>query len=819
MRLIKYELKKLFGTPVFLIILLLLIAANTVYSENTTRLSYLEQFNAIHNDLSDLTEEEKKAYIAENLALLDFAYEIQRFSEMADSFEGGSDEAFQAAIDGKSEDFVRETLEAMENGTLTKYFPNNLRSEYFLYNNVSEAMSSTYSYETYVKDILKRAQIMLITGTVSEKNGFIYNNTNKTIKDFSDFPDVPVSYGVSEGVIAAANTPLTNVLCVVAIALAGVFVCRTERDDGLLAIVMPTRKGRLNTGYAKFATLIIAGLISCGLLLATNYGFAFFRYGFGDTSRSIQSIHEFASCTFLISVGEFLVLAFITKLLAAVVWCGIVFAAANLFRRTAISLLAYLGAFGLCAAASALPSGSRLTLLRYANPFAFFDSPTIIGKYVNINFFGAAVGIRPVCIITALAVTAVCIFFGLRAFAGMYPSATAKELRLGLRKALPKGRSVSFYEMKKLFIYRFGLAALIVALLFQINGAKNVYYPIDENETLFRSYMQKLEGPVDGTQDAFINEERQRIADAAPQLMQLEQDYTDGLMTYKEYATEQSRLKSIQSRSQAFGALESYKYSLEEQGGDTYVYPKGYEFLFNDPEKANNHVMLECIILIVGLASLFAGDFEAGTVFLLNPLPRGRVYLLRRKFSAIALFCALATLISFLPDLFTVSKEFTLGYWSASTASLPFLSALPFRMPIWLYYLLLWATRFFGACTAAMAISAIGCAVKKSGITMIASAAALLIPLAAESIGFSALTPFTLLPIQNGTVSSLGLFPSYWFAFVLYAVILALCALFVRTRFSKGIPFALRLCKKVFKKLLRKILRKNSQKKLQSPRA
>ena len=818
MRLIKYELKKLFGTPIFLIILLLLIAANAVYAENTTRLNYLEQHNAIHEDLSSMTEEEKKAYISENMALLDFAYEIQRFSEMTELYEGGSDEAFQAAIEGKSEDFVRETLEAMENGTLTKYFPDNIRSEYFLYSNVSEAMDSTYSYETYVKDIVKRAQIMLITGTVGENSGFIYNNTNKTIRDFSDFPPVSVSYDVSEGVLTATNTPLTNVLCVVAVALAGVFVCRTERDDGLLSIVMPTKKGRVHTGVAKFATLAIAGLAACTLLLATNYGFSLFRYGFGDTSRSIQSINEFASCTYLISVGEFLVLTFITKLLAALVWCGIIFAAANLFRRTAVSLLAYLGAFGLCAAASALPSGSKLTLLRYANPFAFFDAPTLVGKYVNINFFGAAFGIRPVCIASALIVAAVCIFFGLRAFAGMYPSATAREIRLNLRKALPKGRSVTFYEMKKLFIYRFGLAALIVAALFQINASKEVYYPADENETLFRSYMQKIEGPIDGSQDTFIEEERQRIADAAPQLMQLEQDYADGQMTYKEYATEQSRLKSIQSRAQAFGMLESYKYSIEEQGGDTYIYPKGYEFLFNDRDKANDHVMLESIILIAGLASLFAGDFESGTVFLLNPLPRGRVYLFRRKQFTILVFCALTTLITFIPDLFTVSREFTLSFPTASTASLPFLSALPFHMPIWLFYALLWVTRFFGACIAAMVISVIGCAVKKSGIAMISSAAVLLIPLAAESIGFTTLTPFTLLPIQNGTVGMLEPYPAYWFAFLCFAIVFAVCFIFVRIRFSKEVPLTVKLCRKLFKKLLRKILRKNSRKKLQSHR-
>ena len=815
MRLVKYELKKLFGTPVFLIILLLLTAANAVYAENLTRLSYLKQYNAIHGELSGMTEEEKRAYISENLAILDFAYEIQRLSEMDDFFSGNSDDALQGAIAGKSEEFVKETMEAMENGTLTKYFPGNLRSEYFLYSKVSEAMDATYGYETYVKDILKRAQIMILTGTVSPKNGFIYKNTNKTIEDFTDFPPISVSYDISDGVLAATKTPLTNVLCVVAVALAGVFVCRTERDDGILSIVMPTKNGRLNTGIAKFATLSISGLAACTLLLATNYGFAFFRYGFGDTSRSIQSIHEFASCTFSISVGDFLVLTFVVKLLAALVWCGLIFAAANLFRRTAMSLLVYLGAFGLCATASTLPSGSKLTLLRYANPFAFFDAPTIIGKYVNINFFGSALGLRPALIVAALIVTAVCIFFGLRTFSVMYPAATARSSGFNLRKQKPNGRSVAFYEMKKLFVYRFGIAALIAATLFQINAAKNVYYPTDENEVLFRSYMQKIEGPIDGSQDAFIEEEGQRIADAGPELEQLELDYSEGKMNYKEYATEQSRLKSIQSRAQAFGMLKNYKYSIEEQGGDTYVYPKGYDFLFNDHEKANDHVMLESIVLIVGLASIFAGDFENGTVFLLNPLPRGRVYLFRRKLAAIIVYCALATVIAFLPDWFSVSKEFTLSFPTASTASLPFLSSLPFHMPIWLYYALLWLTRFFGACTAAMAVSAIGCGVKKSGITMISASAALLIPLAAEAVGFSVLTPFTLLPLQNGTVGILSAYPGYFPAFLAFAAVFAVCLLVVRVSFSKELPIALKIAKKLFKKLLRKI----SKKKLQSPRA
>ena len=179
MRLVKYELKKLFGTPVFLVILLLLIAANAVYAENITRLNYLEQYNAIHSDLSSMTEEEKNAYIAEKLAILDFAYEIQRFSEMTDSFEGDSDAAFQAAIDGKSEEFVKETVEAMENGTLTKYYPGNIRSEFYLFSMVSEAMASTHSYETYVKDVLKRAS-------------FVYFRKNEQNLNFKKFQNNPL---------------------------------------------------------------------------------------------------------------------------------------------------------------------------------------------------------------------------------------------------------------------------------------------------------------------------------------------------------------------------------------------------------------------------------------------------------------------------------------------------------------------------------------------------------------------------------------------------------------------------------------------------
>ena len=102
---------------------------------------------------------------------------------------------------------------------------------------------------------------------------------------------------------------------------------------------------------------------------------------------------------------------------------------------------------------------------------------------------------------------------------------------------------------------------------------------------------------------------------------------------------------------------------------------------------------------------------------------------------------------------------------------------------------------------------------------MIASAAVLLIPLAAESIGFDALTPFTLLPIQNGTVNTLGAYPAFWLGFLMFVLVFALLAIYVRVSFAKEVPLVLRIAKKLAKKLRRKIFPKLKEKKLQSPRA
>jgi len=91
---------------------------------------------------------------------------------------------------------------------------------------------------------------------------------------------------------------------------------------------------------------------------------------------------------------------------------------------------------------------------------------------------------------------------------------------------------------------------------------------------------------------------------------------------------------------------------------------------------------------------------------------------------------------------------------------------------------------------------------------MIASGAVLLIPLAAEKLFFTSLTPFTLLPLQNGTPEILSSFPSYLFAFILYGAVGLICVLFVRRRFTRETGLIARLAKKLIKKLLRKIFGK-----------
>ena len=731
MRILISELRKTL-TLRFFLILLIAIGANFLLFRHSLQGSYMmydqAQYLAAVEDVLELEDDARLPALQERYEMLDICRDWENYDAMAQ--QGYAD----------PEDITPEMLayqEIYESGEYLRY-TDNLYAERYLVKALLSDVQRVEDHTATLEAVIREAKLKTSVAIFAKPGTFSHRSQLATIEKFESLLYIQPTFDISDGVLKAQNSTVTDLIALLMILFLSTEMVVTEHKNGMLPILRATRKGRLPLIASKAAVTFVLAVFIAAALWLVNLGYCAVCYGLGDLSRPVQSLTGFTASTLELSVGQYLALWFLMKwLLYGVV--GILCLVMGLVWQGAMPTWLTVGGFlGVeYILARSIEPISNWNILKYVNLSNLIFESDWLAEYRNLNFFGYPVEVLLCsCLLLVLAlVFGVVLLFWL--FCRKKIRALPKpKVAFAWPKWLPRpGKSIHIanHESWKLLIECGVAFVLILFLILNLQEPRTVSYGTEE--LYYKNYMEILAGPLDEEKEAYIQKELDRFADLHAQVWQLQQDVADGKISsadleYLMMPLERA-LKAEEVMESRILPQRDRLLALKAQGKEAwFVYEKGYTYLLG----LDNHEKTGAATMVLAAAILcFAGFYPlettSGMLPLLNVYAKGR----RRTAATKLLLCGLVTVVLFLvaqiPDYRYVLHNYGFQALNAPVCSLECFSGWGDTLPLWGGIAVFEVLRLMSFLALTGLVMLLSVWVSNQIVTMLISAGVLLLPM------------------------------------------------------------------------------------------
>lgn len=754
MRLIGFELYKVWGKRSFLGVLSVLLLVNGFLLWYTQRPELsgfpASAYRLLQDDLQGKTEQQK-------LAAIQTAYEQAAAYSLIDAINvlENRDDAFaQLEIDSLKAEHpgLYEAYIGSYTGAFAPRYTADLEQETAFLADVWNEMQRVSSYPAYLDDIQKKADRLsgISIFASADRGSFSSRNIHKTAAAYQAMRGTTIRYDGSHGFLTATGFFVTDLLMLLLLFVVSCILIFDEKQKNLLALIRMTPRGRSSTIAAKLLALGVSSACVVTVLFGGNLLYCAATVGLGDLSRSVQSVGAFLGSTLRLNVGQYLLLFLFTKWLACVAAGTLVLLAAVLSRHPAISLLACSALFAAGFSMLAwIPPQSNWNSLKYLNPAAVLRTNEIYRQYLNLNIGGHPVNLIPAVFLFLLAA---CVLFTtcvLIAYACKRPVCAKRMSRTRNRRPCRRGRrgpTLFSQEAYKLLIQN--KAAWYLLLFAALTGmalpTSPEYLPSDE--WMYRQYMTTLSGPMTPEKQRYLDQESAVLDDAEQKSHAIARQLQAG-----EISPSQAELLSrpydvILARRPIWErVLQQVAYSKAHPGASI-LYDNGYRTLFTGSGDAA--ALLPLVLLcVVCFASIFAMEYpnRAVRILCVTPLGRGRTAVTKLLLSClltIPLF-----LLGIVPELARIHLTYGFPGLTYSVISLPPYAGLPAWLPVWGLLALHYGCQLFGCLTITLVICALSLRTKNGIYAIMLSFLLLGAPILLAAMGLDFTVYGSLLPL------------------------------------------------------------------------
>ena len=672
MRLFSAELRKVWGSRVFPMLLAVLAAANLLLLWMGTRPTASQPpaaaWRAVGAELSGLTMEEKGEFLHgklteyESLLKIDYYYRQLAYGSLyMQSYRQDN-----AALFEQYEQEYRDKS--------YRLYTDDLNTDYRLFTQLASEYDTVAAYPEFLDGVQARAaQLAGISIFQNDETGYDMENIELTASVYAGLGDTPIDYHPQKGLYTAISYAFTDLILLAGMLLLALLLVRQERDSGLLGLVRSLPGGRLKTALAKLAAFGASLLAVLALLYGVNLVYCGASFGLGPLGRTIQSVPALMRCTMQITVGQYLFRFLLAKWAGAFVMGLWVMLAALAARRAAAGWAAALAVpLAMYGIRAAIPATARLNVVKYANLASLLQTNELLGNYRNLYWFGHPIGL-PLVEWTAAALygaaflAAFCLAF---AKAQLLPAAKRSFVLRRAHKTRPT--TVRREEARKLLVTGGATAFLAAFLAFGIyQGVTSESY-IGAEEIYYAHYMKGVSGPF--TQESYDWLEEQG-GEFAP-MLEAQRLVAEGALSSDAMLAYMGLQQKYSVYQQVIGQnINTY---LKEHPGAWLVYESGYRQLFGFSGTADLQDSLYAgLLCAVCFAGLFAMERRGGMDEILRATPLGRKHTVRAKLLAAGLAAAAIAAGTALPHLIQVLRDYGLPALSAPAMSIPEFETLP----------------------------------------------------------------------------------------------------------------------------------------------
>ena len=650
--LIGFELQKVWRKGSFLSLMVLLLLLNVFLLWYVNRPAGdeppLSAYKAVCQDISDMTEQEKFAYISD----------------------------LKERADGSGDSLI---------------YTDSPEKECTLIDELYEEISAVSGYDDYLASVQKNSSqldgISIFRSPTSEEN-FGSRNIAKSAADHAGLSSENICWFPSKGMTMAVESRATDLLLLLSVFLFIGQLITEEKGKGLFAVTRSTKRGLWADMGARIAALLIHSSVVCLLLYGSNLIVAGSMAGIGKLSASLQSLAPYVESSFPISLGAFLTLGLITKI-GAVFLLGLLLAACAVYSsHSFMPQLIGIGFLGLNWILYAfIPSYSHLNLLKHLSYFSLLRTDALFGTYFNLNIMGFPLG-RTSC---SLVLLAVLLSAGIAAVLLLFRYGN----RLSMNRTsgyfhLPfhPHNSLFRHEGYKMLIANRGLLILLAFVILLGWNALGKNYTPSAGEQYYQSMMLSLEGELTEEKEAGIKAEQSRYDEAFAQMERIDQMVADGRISENAGDSMKEPWYSEVAFYPWFQRIQTQYERILSDGG-VFIYDTGYLYLFGqmDDDFLIN-LLLISLCFSFAFANVMAMEDGKGLWGLLSATKLGRKRILVQKW----MVCSVASMgVTLLPWFFrglSISSVYPMGEIWAGIQSIPQYREFPVNLPI-LWFLML----------------------------------------------------------------------------------------------------------------------------------
>ena len=619
-------------------------------------------------------------------------------------------------------DEAEEYIKSRDTGEIT--------AEYFLISYVKSEINDISGYMDYREGIIASAERLSVLPIFSDASGFSRLNMAKTAEVYDRLPAIRTEPGPGRGVVMASGYTGSVIFAIVFMIYIIFSLVVREKEIGTLNLTRTTAKGHKPHGAAKLKVCMVSAVLTTVVLEGISWITAGMTYGLGNMSRPIQSVPEYRTCVFELSITGFMLVTVLFRAAFVVTVTVLVFFLACAFKTYPGMLL------GMAAAAGTegflyltVPGNSIWGLFKFINIFAGADTGFLLGDYINLNVFGRPVWYLPVYLGFLSVLLIVFSILGIMAYDRITGTAGQGPDRVRLSLIPSRSRSVFLQECHR---YLFCEGVLLILAAFIIFRAVS-FSPVREvfrmpEDIYYKQYMLQLEGMYSEEKTEEIKNERKKFESVTEEFrksMEQASDETIRSLISAKFQDE-TRKYAVLDR------VEAHAEYLKEKGG-AFVYDAGYRILTNDDTgKKDNRLLsvMAALLMLICAVFMYAPDYQSGVDRIVKTTAKGRKSLFIRREVLGTVILLLTFLITYIPFLVSVLNAYGTSGFSYPACSLSHLNWVPAWISIRAYLVLLSIVRFVILWLEMNLVYLISTKVRSISYTLIIGAALFVVPLA-----------------------------------------------------------------------------------------
>lgn len=648
----------------------------------------------------------------------------------------------------------------------TKGFYNELREipadekEAFIKENKNEKALSEFQkvsgYNEYLSSIEETAENLsafsVFCDSVTE---FSKDNIEKTARDFEKMRDIKTEYDINNGVDIIVNSQITDFCIMLMLVVLGMALITDEKDKRIFSLLRAAPGGMGRTILSKISALFVCSLFANAVITLSSMLFAGGAYGFGDLSRSVQSVPDMMTSILHINIGELFVLLFCVKTLGVFIIGLLVMLLCLITKRAVVMLVSVIALSGGSFALTFIPETAEFNHLKFVNLYSLVNPYNIFKSYLNLNIFGKAVNV-----ITVFAVFAFVAFAALTVGTVVYylnKRPLENTLRAS-RKSLFYDKvhgSYRYFEWKKLMIINKAAAIILIFAALQSYAVYNQTNYRSNSDYYYKYCMEMLEGELTPEKEVFVLNEKAEIDEAEEKLNELSEKRYKGEISTAEFISLQAPYSEIIEKSESFeDVYEKYLY-IKETPGAEFFFDRGYEKLFGIADENfsfTDSVLLMCVFAFC-LCGVFSLEYKNSMYKVLNGTAFGANKTRKTKLGISLVTSFIIFAVAYLPEIIYIGRFYGFPMLSSPIMNISALKLLG-NTPVWCGILILYILRFAVIALLVPIISAVSLKTKNNVITAVIFSVIFVLPMLLYALGLEFVKNLSVWNLISGSVLS-----------------------------------------------------------------